>query len=183
MVHSTRTCEFGPCPLAKKSYPSLRSHKKDGRSPTYIHATRPFVVILKGRLFGIRDLQYTSNESHAVRTVGPDIQVFDPSDWIKGVIDKLKVEGLSSVSLSPGKNPSIAVFVGERKVCTISFCRVQNCRMTVCVFMWCESRGLQRALGYTALRRSRRPQHAKRHSTRQTLQSSNGMLLGHKCCS
>jgi translation initiation factor 2A len=66
--------------------------------------------------FDIRDLQYTSNESHAVRTVGPDIQVFDPSNWSKGVIDKLKIEGLSSVSLGPGRNPSIAVFVGERKV-------------------------------------------------------------------
>jgi translation initiation factor 2A len=42
--------------------------------------------------------------------------MFDPSDWGKGVVDRLKVEGLSSISLSPGKNPSIAVFVGERKV-------------------------------------------------------------------
>lgn len=63
-----------------------------------------------------RDLQYTASESHAVRTVGPDIQVFNPSDWSKGVVDKLKIEGLSSVSLSPGKNPSLAVFIGERKV-------------------------------------------------------------------
>jgi translation initiation factor 2A len=67
-------------------------------------------------LDNVRDLQYTSNESHAIRTVGPDIQVFDPSSWSKGVTDKVKVEGLSSVSLSPGKNPSIAVFIGERKV-------------------------------------------------------------------
>ncbi|KAF8309745.1 translation initiation factor eIF-2A [Clavulina sp. PMI_390] len=61
------------------------------------------------------DLQYTSNESHAVRTAGPDIQVFSPSDWAKGVVDKLKVEGLTSISLSPGRNPTIAVFVGEKK--------------------------------------------------------------------
>ncbi|KDQ18700.1 hypothetical protein BOTBODRAFT_29077 [Botryobasidium botryosum FD-172 SS1] len=61
------------------------------------------------------DLQYTPTESHAVRVVGPEIQVYDPSNWSKGVADKLKVEGLSMVSLSPGKNPSIAVFVGEKK--------------------------------------------------------------------
>lgn len=61
------------------------------------------------------DLQYTDSESHAVRTVGPDVQVFNPSDWNAGVVDKLKVEGLASVSLSPGKNPSLAVFIGERK--------------------------------------------------------------------
>ncbi|KAF9519841.1 hypothetical protein BS47DRAFT_1357866 [Hydnum rufescens UP504] len=51
------------------------------------------------------DLQYTPTESHAVRQVGSDIQVFHPSDWEKGVVDKLRVEGLSSISLSPGRNP------------------------------------------------------------------------------
>ncbi|KAF8333939.1 eukaryotic translation initiation factor eIF2A-domain-containing protein [Cantharellus anzutake] len=61
------------------------------------------------------DVQYTSTESHAVRLVGPDILVFDPSNWSKGVVSKLKIEGLTSIALSPGKNPSIAVFVGERK--------------------------------------------------------------------
>lgn len=34
-------------------------------------------------------------------------------------MDKLKVEGASSVSLSPGLNPSVAVFVAEKKVCFI----------------------------------------------------------------
>lgn len=61
------------------------------------------------------DLQYTISESHAVRLVGPEIQVFRPSEWDKGVIDKLKVEGATSVVLSPGLNPSIAVFVAEKK--------------------------------------------------------------------
>ncbi|KAJ6606067.1 eukaryotic translation initiation factor eIF2A-domain-containing protein [Mycena vulgaris] len=61
------------------------------------------------------DLQYTVSESHAIRLVGPEIQVFRPAEWSKGIVDKLKVEGASSVSLSPGLNPSVAVFVAEKK--------------------------------------------------------------------
>jgi len=61
------------------------------------------------------DLQYTISESHAVRLVGPEIQVFRPAEWSKGVVDKLKVEGATSIALSPGLNPSVAVFVAEKK--------------------------------------------------------------------
>ncbi|KAJ7700725.1 eukaryotic translation initiation factor eIF2A-domain-containing protein [Mycena rosella] len=61
------------------------------------------------------DLQYTVSESHAIRLVGSDIQVFRPAEWSKGIVDKLKVEGATSVSLSPGLNPSVAVFVAEKK--------------------------------------------------------------------
>lgn len=63
------------------------------------------------------DLQYTISESHAVRLVSQEIQVFRPAEWSKGVVDKLKVEGATSVTLSPGLNPSVAVFVAEKKVC------------------------------------------------------------------
>lgn len=62
------------------------------------------------------DLQYTISESHAIRLVGQEIQVFRPSEWSKGVVDKLKVEGATSAVLSPGLNPSVAVFVAEKKV-------------------------------------------------------------------
>ncbi|RDB19482.1 Eukaryotic translation initiation factor 2A [Hypsizygus marmoreus] len=61
------------------------------------------------------DLQYTISESHAIRLVSSEIQVYRPAEWSKGIVDKLKVEGASSVSLSPGLNPSVAVFVGEKK--------------------------------------------------------------------
>ncbi|EPQ50143.1 translation initiation factor eIF-2A [Gloeophyllum trabeum ATCC 11539] len=61
------------------------------------------------------DLQYTISESHAIRLVGQEIQVYRPSEWSKGIVDKLKVEDATSVSLSPGLNPSLAVFVGEKK--------------------------------------------------------------------
>lgn len=62
------------------------------------------------------DLQYTISESHAVRLVGQEVQVFRPAEWSKGVVDKLKVEGASAIALSPGLNHSVAVFVAERKV-------------------------------------------------------------------
>ncbi|KAF9232046.1 eukaryotic translation initiation factor eIF2A-domain-containing protein [Melanogaster broomeanus] len=61
------------------------------------------------------DLQYTVSESHAVRLVAQEVQVFRPAEWGKGVVDKLRVEGASMVSLSPGLNPSLAVFVAEKK--------------------------------------------------------------------
>ncbi|EIN07884.1 translation initiation factor eIF-2A [Punctularia strigosozonata HHB-11173 SS5] len=61
------------------------------------------------------DVQYTISESHAIRLAGQEIQVFNPADWSKGVVDKLKVEGVKSITLSPGLNPSVAVFIGEKK--------------------------------------------------------------------
>jgi len=62
------------------------------------------------------DLQYTISESHAIRLVSQEIQVYRPAEWGKGIADKLRVEGASMVSLSPGLNPSVAVFVAEKKV-------------------------------------------------------------------
>lgn len=67
------------------------------------------------------DLQYTISESHAIRLVAQEIQVYRPADWGKGIVDKLRVEGASMVSLSPGLNPSVAVFVAEKKVAFYCF--------------------------------------------------------------
>jgi translation initiation factor 2A len=66
------------------------------------------------------DLQYTISESHAIRLVGQEIQVYRPSEWSKGIVDQLKVEGATSISLSPGLNPSVAVFIAEKKGCPAS---------------------------------------------------------------
>ncbi|KAJ1310565.1 hypothetical protein OPQ81_007294 [Rhizoctonia solani] len=61
-------------------------------------------------------VQFTADESQALRVVGQDVQVFSPAEWEKGVVDKLRVEGITSVSLSPApQNPTIAVFIGEKK--------------------------------------------------------------------
>lgn len=62
------------------------------------------------------DLQYTISESHAIRLVSQEIQVYHPSEWSEGIVNKLKVEGSTSISLSPGLNPSVAVFIAEKKV-------------------------------------------------------------------
>ncbi|KZV79314.1 translation initiation factor eIF-2A [Exidia glandulosa HHB12029] len=59
------------------------------------------------------DVQYTANESHAVRAVSGDVQAFSPAnDW--QLFGKARVENCTSVSVSPGKNPSVAVFVAEK---------------------------------------------------------------------
>lgn len=75
------------------------------------------------------DLQYTISESHAVRLVSGEVQVFKPAEWERGIMDKLKVEGATSVVLSPGLNPSLAVFIAEKKVCPVILRRLW--RLTV----------------------------------------------------
>ncbi|KAH8824279.1 eukaryotic translation initiation factor eIF2A-domain-containing protein [Flagelloscypha sp. PMI_526] len=70
------------------------------------------------------DLQYTDDESYAVRLQSGgsgDIQIYVPANFANGIQDKAKVEGASSVHLSPGKNPNVAVFVKERKGAPASF--------------------------------------------------------------
>ena len=76
-----------------------------------------FFVSTGEELIACWDLQYTILESHVVRLVLQEVQVFHPTEWGKGVVDKLRVEDASMVSLGPGLNPSIAVFVAEKKVC------------------------------------------------------------------
>jgi translation initiation factor 2A len=62
------------------------------------------------------DLQYTISEANAVRLVGQEVQVYTPGNWEDGIVSKLRVEGATSIALSPGLNPSVAVFIGEKKV-------------------------------------------------------------------
>ncbi|KAG9007380.1 hypothetical protein FRB94_014407 [Tulasnella sp. JGI-2019a] len=61
------------------------------------------------------DLQYTPSEDRAVRMVPNEIQIYNPSTWSKGAVDKLRVEGVSAVAPSPGQYPALAVFVAEKK--------------------------------------------------------------------
>lgn len=63
-----------------------------------------------------RDLQYTPAEDRAVRVSNSEIQIYNPSAWAKGATDKLRVEGLTAVTPSPGQYPALAVFVAEKKV-------------------------------------------------------------------
>ncbi|POY70577.1 hypothetical protein BMF94_6492 [Rhodotorula taiwanensis] len=60
-------------------------------------------------------LQYTADESKAVRCVTNEVHVYNPRDWSAGIIDKVRLEGVTSISLSPGQNPNVALFVAEKK--------------------------------------------------------------------
>lgn len=50
-----------------------------------------------------------------MRLAGPEVQVYHPAEWAKGPVDKLRVEGLTSAVLSPGANPSLVLFIPEKK--------------------------------------------------------------------
>ncbi|KAM0793771.1 hypothetical protein ACM66B_001189 [Microbotryomycetes sp. NB124-2] len=60
-------------------------------------------------------LQYSEDETKAVRTVTNELQVFNTADFAAGVADKLRCEGVESCSLSPGRFPNVALFVPEKK--------------------------------------------------------------------
>jgi len=61
------------------------------------------------------NLQFTEDETFACRMVSSEIQVFQTSNFAQGISTKLRVEGSTSYSLSPGRNPCFAVFVAEKK--------------------------------------------------------------------
>ncbi|KAJ3089197.1 hypothetical protein HK102_006976 [Quaeritorhiza haematococci] len=58
---------------------------------------------------------WTEDEVYCSRLVSGELQVHDANNFSKGVWSRLKLEGISSVSVSPGKRPTIATFVPERK--------------------------------------------------------------------
>ncbi|BGP21307.1 eukaryotic translation initiation factor 2A [Rhodotorula toruloides] len=60
-------------------------------------------------------LQYTADESKAVRCVTNEVHVYNPSNWEAGIVDKVRLDGVTSVSVSPGQNPNVALFVAEKK--------------------------------------------------------------------
>lgn len=60
--------------------------------------------------------QFTSAEDLCVRQVSTELQVYDPRAMDKGVIGRLRLEGMTSFELGPGERPSVAVFCGEKKV-------------------------------------------------------------------
>jgi translation initiation factor 2A len=60
------------------------------------------------------NLQYTSDEKLCARVVTNEVQFFQSND-LRNPWNKLRVEGVTEMALSPGKNHSVAVFVPERK--------------------------------------------------------------------
>ncbi|KAH7103139.1 translation initiation factor eIF-2A [Auriculariales sp. MPI-PUGE-AT-0066] len=76
-------------------------------------ATGEEVIAFSSRGTETWDVQYTADEVHALRFVGADVQAFSPAnDW--QLFAKARVENCTSISVSPGKNPSVAVFVAEK---------------------------------------------------------------------
>lgn len=65
-------------------------------------------------------LQFTEDESCALRGIQNEIHILDPAKNF-ALTDKLRIENLANFSLSPGKNPSVAVFVPEKKVSSSAF--------------------------------------------------------------
>jgi uncharacterized protein with WD repeat len=63
-----------------------------------------------------RELQYSEDESKAIRCVTNELHIYNPGSFDQGIAEKLRVEGITSVCISPGRAPSVAVFVAEKKV-------------------------------------------------------------------
>ncbi|PWN28942.1 translation initiation factor eIF-2A, partial [Jaminaea rosea] len=60
--------------------------------------------------------QINEEETHLVRQVSTELQIFEP-DAIKdkGVVGRLRLEGMTSYELGAGSKPVVAVFCGEKK--------------------------------------------------------------------
>ncbi|CAD6923483.1 unnamed protein product, partial [Tilletia laevis] len=60
--------------------------------------------------------QFTSDEKYCVRQVSTELQIYEADDVSgKGIVGRLKMEGMSTFRVGPGDKPSVAVFCGERK--------------------------------------------------------------------
>ncbi|KAN0062763.1 hypothetical protein ACQY0O_004958 [Thecaphora frezii] len=60
--------------------------------------------------------QFTANEAYCIRQVSTELQVYDPRAISeKGIVGRLRLEGMTSFQVGPGEKPSIAVFCGEKK--------------------------------------------------------------------
>lgn len=60
-------------------------------------------------------LQYTADETYACRLVNSELHAFKTSDWEAGIAFKLRLEGSTQFTLSPGRNPSAGFFIPEKK--------------------------------------------------------------------
>jgi translation initiation factor 2A len=60
------------------------------------------------------NLQYTADELYCARVVTNEVQFYESGN-LRQVWNKLIIEGVSDFAVSPGPNPSVAVFIPERK--------------------------------------------------------------------
>ncbi|CAI2182208.1 5350_t:CDS:10 [Funneliformis geosporum] len=61
------------------------------------------------------NVQWTEDEAFFGRLVTGEVHFYDSKRLDKGIHSKLRLENISDFSLSPGKSPSIGVFIPEKK--------------------------------------------------------------------
>ncbi|RUS23444.1 hypothetical protein BC937DRAFT_86128 [Endogone sp. FLAS-F59071] len=61
------------------------------------------------------NLQWNESEEYCARMVTGEVHFWESKNIGKATWTKLRLEGISEFSLSPGKNPSVAVFIPEIK--------------------------------------------------------------------
>ncbi|KAI9032180.1 eukaryotic translation initiation factor eIF2A-domain-containing protein [Hyaloraphidium curvatum] len=61
------------------------------------------------------NVKWTDDERFCGRLQTGEVQIYDASDFAKGVHSRLKLEGITDFGISPGANPHVAAFVGEKK--------------------------------------------------------------------
>ncbi|KAI9287932.1 eukaryotic translation initiation factor eIF2A-domain-containing protein [Umbelopsis sp. AD052] len=61
------------------------------------------------------NIQWTENEQYCARMVTGEVHFWESKNVGQAVWAKLKLEGISQFSLSPGRSPAVAVFIPERK--------------------------------------------------------------------
>ncbi|CAG8432799.1 11479_t:CDS:10 [Diversispora eburnea] len=60
------------------------------------------------------NVQWTEDESFFSRLVTGEVHFYDTNRIDKGIHNKLRLEGVGDFSLSPGKSPSISIFIPEK---------------------------------------------------------------------
>lgn len=75
-------------------------------------------IVLAFTLKNLADwkIEWTEDESFCARLAPNEVQLFDSRDFKKGVSSAIKIEGIQSFSLSPGKRQTIAVFLAGKNV-------------------------------------------------------------------
>lgn len=61
-------------------------------------------------------VRFSSDEAVASRLATNEVQFFDPADFSKGIVHRLRVPGIAAFELSKAPGLYVAVFVPESKV-------------------------------------------------------------------
>lgn len=62
-------------------------------------------------------IRLSSDEAVACRMATNEIQFFDPKDFSKGIVHRIRVPGVAAVELSMVPGSHVAAFIPESKVC------------------------------------------------------------------